>query len=127
MENPERRIKELTKELNYHSKKYYVDDSPEISDFEYDKMLRELEILEEKYPEFASDISPTKRVGGKALSKFEEVIHRVKMESLQDAFNEEEIIDFDKRVSREFSDYEYVVEQKQLDELFIEISKDIKE
>lgn len=112
MENPERRIKELTKELNYHSKKYYVDDSPEISDFEYDKMLRELEILEEKYPEFASDISPTKRVGGKALSKFEEVIHRVKMESLQDAFNEEEIIDFDKRVSRELSDYEYVVEHK---------------
>ena len=112
MENPERRIKELTKELNYHSKKYYVEDSPEISDFEYDKLLRELEILEEKYPQFASDISPTKRVGGAVLAKFDTVNHQVKMESLQDAFNEEEVIDFDKRVSQSISEYEYVVEHK---------------
>ncbi len=106
------KIKELTDKLNYHSKKYYVEDDPEISDIEYDKMLRELENLEAEYPEFSSPVSPTKRVGGAVLSKFETVTHNVRMESLQDAFNREEVYDFDKRVASVVSDYTYVVEHK---------------
>ena len=112
MENIKKRIDELSQLLNYHSQKYYVEDSPEISDFEYDRLLRELEDLEQEYPQFASDISPTKRVGGAVLSKFDTVEHKVKMESLQDAFNKEEVYDFDKRVSSVISDYTYVVEHK---------------
>lgn len=112
MDNIKKRIEELTNSLNYHSHKYYVEDSPEISDFEYDKMLVELEKLENEYPQYASEISPTKRVGGAVLKEFNQVVHEVRMESLQDAFNEEEIIDFDKRVSSLVSDYSYVVEHK---------------
>ena len=112
MENAEKRIKELTELLNFHSKKYYVDDEPQISDFEYDKLLRELENLEKEYPQFASDVSPTKRVGGAVLSKFEPVVHDVRMESLQDAFDKNEIYDFDKRVSSVIDNYSYVVEHK---------------
>lgn len=112
MENAKKRIEELTNLLNYHSQKYYVEDSPEISDFEYDKMLVELENLEMQHPQFASDISPTKRVGGAVLSEFDKVVHNVRMESLQDAFNQEEVIDFDKRVSSQIQDYSYVVEHK---------------
>lgn len=112
MENAQKRINELTELLNYHSKKYYVDDSPEISDMEYDKLLRELEELENEYPQFAAPNSPTKRVGGTVLDKFKPVVHEVRMESLQDAFNEAEIYDFDKRVASVVSDYTYVTEHK---------------
>ena len=112
MEKVKKRIYELCELLNYHSQKYYVEDAPEISDFEYDRLMRELENLEQEYPQFASDISPTKRVGGTVLSKFDTVEHKVKMESLQDAFNKEEVYDFDKRVSSVISDYTYVVEHK---------------
>ena len=112
MDNIEKRIKELSRLLDYHSKKYYVDDDPEISDFEYDKMLRELENLENEYPQYISPLSPTQRVGGKALDKFESVTHAVVMESLQDAFSEEEIYDFDRKVCEKISDYTYVVEHK---------------
>ena len=112
MNTAKNRIDELTELLNYHSKKYYVEDNPEISDFEYDKLMRELEELEQQYPQYEKPNSPTKRVGGAVLEKFEAVNHDVKMESLQDAFNEEEILDFDKRVSSVISDYTYVVEHK---------------
>ncbi len=112
MDNIKKRIEELTNSLNYHSHKYYVEDSPEISDFEYDKMLVELEKLENEYPQYASEISPTKRVGGAVLKEFNEVVHEVRMESLQDAFNENEIMDFNKRVSSQISDFSYVVEHK---------------
>lgn len=112
MDKAKNRVEELTKLLNYHSYKYYVEDSPQISDFEYDKLLRELEDLEAKYPELQDANSPTRRVGGAVLSKFESVIHQVRMESLQDAFNKNEILDFDKRVSSVISDYSYVVEHK---------------
>jgi len=106
-----KRIEFLRKTLEYHNKKYYVDDSPEISDFEYDRLLRELEILEEENPELKSPLSPTVRVGGKPVSSFPEVVHNVKMESLQDAFSFDELRDFDKRV-REISNPTYVVEHK---------------
>jgi len=112
MNDVENRIKELTTLLEYHSKKYYVEDNPEISDFEYDKMLRELEILENEHPEYKSALSPTQRVGGKALDKFEQVAHAVQMESLQDAFTKDELYEFDRKVSEKISNYEYVVEHK---------------
>ena len=112
MKKAKERIKELTDLLNYHNRKYYVEDNPEISDMEYDKLLRELEILEEENPEYVSSLSPTKRVGGAVLSEFESVVHEVPMESLQDAFNETEIYDFDKRVKNVLSPNGYVVEHK---------------
>lgn len=112
MDKIQERIKELSDLLEYHSKKYYVEDNPEISDYEYDMMLRELENLEEQYPEYLSPLSPTQRVGGKALDRFEQVEHRVTMESLQDAFSESEVYDFDRRVSETVSGYEYAVEHK---------------
>ena len=94
-ENSKKRAEELRDLLNYHSHKYYVEDSPEIEDFEYDRMLRELEIIEEKFPELSTPDSPTRRVGGKADGQFEPVVHAVPMESLQDAFSFEELHDFD--------------------------------
>lgn len=106
------RIDELRELLEYHSRQYYIYDAPEISDFEYDKLMRELETLEEENPEFASEISPTVRVGGKALDKFEQVTHAVRMESLQDAFDMEELRAFDRRVSAAVENYSYVVEHK---------------
>ena len=74
MENIKERIEFLIKTLDYHSRKYYVDDSPEISDYEYDMLFRELEELEKEYPQYKTDSSPTQRVGGMALDKFEKVI-----------------------------------------------------
>ncbi len=112
MDKIEKRIKELSELLDYHAKKYYVEDNPEISDYEYDMMLRELENLEAEYPQFLSPLSPTQRVGGKALDRFEQVVHQVPMESLQDAFSEEEVYDFDRRVSDAVNGYDYVVEHK---------------
>lgn len=107
-----KRIEELKKELNFHSKKYYVDDDPLISDFEYDKLLRELENLEEKYPDSVTPDSPTQRVGGNADKQFSPVEHAVRMESLQDAFSFEELTAFDKRVRERVSQPQYVVEPK---------------
>ena len=89
-----KRIDELRALLEYHSRLYYIEDSPKISDYEYDKLFYELVALEEKYPEFESASSPTKRVGGKALEKFEKVTHDVKMGSLSDVFSYDEIYDF---------------------------------
>ncbi len=108
----QKRIEELTKELNYHNHKYYVDDKPEISDFEFDKMLLELEKLEEEYPEYKKANSPSARVGGEAVSIFEKVEHVVPMESLQKAFSKSEILDFEKRVRAVVPNVEYVVEHK---------------
>ena len=112
MDNIQKRIQELSELLEYHSKKYYVEDNPEISDYEYDMMLRELENLEKDHPEYISPLSPTQRVGGRAVDGFSEVVHEVPMESLQDAFSEAEIYDFDRRVSDVVSGYEYAVEHK---------------
>lgn len=105
------KIDSLRKELEYHNRKYYVEDSPEISDFEYDRLLRELEVLESENPEFYSPISPTVRVGGAPVDEFRQVTHAVKMESLQDAFSFDEVRDFDRKV-HQVSDCTYVVEHK---------------
>ncbi len=106
------KIKKLRETLEYHSRKYYVEDNPEISDFEYDAMMNELIKLEEENPEYKSPLSPTQRVGGSALDKFDKVVHQVQMNSLQDAFSEDEIYEFDTRVKSAVEDYSYVVEYK---------------
>lgn len=112
MTEPKKRVSELTDFLNYHSYKYYTEDSPEISDFEYDRAMRELEELEREYPNLKKPNSPTARVGGAVLDGFAEVVHTVPMESLQDAFSDGEVYDFDKRVRDVVANPEYVVEQK---------------
>lgn len=112
MQNIKEKIENLRATLRYHSDRYYNDDAPEIEDYEYDMMMRELKGLEEKYPEFDSADSPTKRVGGKADNSFASVEHTIRMESLQDAFSKEEIFDFDRRVKENVSDVHYVVEPK---------------
>lgn len=112
MENVKEKIEELRKALRYHSDRYYNDDAPEIEDYEYDMMMRDLKKLEEEYPEFDVDDSPTKRVGGKADNSFESVVHSVRMESLQDAFSKEEIYDFDSRVNNAVQSPKYCVEPK---------------
>lgn len=108
----QQKIKELTEKLKYYSRKYYVDDEPEISDYEYDMLLRELSALEKEYPQFKLPDSPTERVGGEAIKEFSQVAHAVKMESLQDAFSEDEIRAFDEKVKSKFPDAKYVVEYK---------------
>lgn len=108
------RIEELRKLINYHNHKYYVEDSPEIEDYEYDRLYHELLELEEKNPHLVTPDSPTQRVGGQASNAFEKVIHTVKMESLQDVFSVEELYAFDRRVRESLGDaeIEYVVEKK---------------
>lgn len=108
----EKKIEELRKTLRYHSDKYYNDDAPEIEDYEYDMMMRELKELEEKYPEYDAPDSPTKKVGGVADNSFESVAHSVRMESLQDAFSKDELREFSNRVEDTVSDVNYVVEPK---------------
>ena len=106
------RAEQIREELNYHSRKYYVEDSPEIDDYEYDMMMRELKAIESEFPELVTPDSPTVRVGGSADGMFEKVEHTVRMESLQDAFSIEEIKAFDSRVRETQSDVHYVVEPK---------------
>lgn len=108
----ESRIKELTKQLEYHNNLYYNMDEPEISDFEYDKMLRELENLEEQFPSLKSPLSPSNRVGGNAGEKFSPVTHTVVMESLHDSFSHGELRDFDRKVREVSPNVQYVVEPK---------------
>lgn len=112
MEEKKARIEYLTDALNYHNKKYYIDDSPEISDFEFDALLVELEKLEEEFPQFKLPNSPTMRVGGEAASTFAEIKHDVPMQSLQKAFSKQEIVDFDRRVREVIDNPQYVVEHK---------------
>ncbi len=112
MPDIQKKIEDLRKTLRYHSDRYYNDDAPEIEDYEYDMMMRELQNLEEQYPQYDSPDSPTKRVGGKADNSFESVVHTVRMESLQDAFSKEEIRDFDKRVRDVVAAPKYCVEPK---------------
>lgn len=92
--DPKKRIEELTALLKDAGYRYYVLDDPQMQDYEYDQLLRELEELETAYPEFAAEDSPTKRVGGQAVTKFEEVIHPVPLISLQNTYSLEELNEF---------------------------------
>ena len=111
-EQSTKRAQELRDKLNYYSRKYYVDDDPEIEDYEYDMLQRELKAIEDKYPDLVTPDSPTVRVGGSAENLFSKVEHRVRMESLQDAFSFAEIEEFDRRVRETERDVHYVVEPK---------------
>ncbi|MBC7185029.1 MAG: NAD-dependent DNA ligase LigA, partial [Marinobacter sp.] len=109
------RVEELRSVIDDHNYHYYVLDDPRIPDAEYDRLFRELQNLETEYPELASDNSPTRRVGSSAETSFEEVIHRLPMLSLDNAFSEEELRDFDRRVRDRLGiseDVEYVCEPK---------------
>lgn len=114
MENAEKRILELRKTLAYHGELYYVYDAPVISDYEYDKMFEELKKLEEEHPEFYDVTSPTHRVGGKILDKFNKVTHTVRMGSLSDVFSYDELRAFIERVRKDSEDenIEFTVEPK---------------
>lgn len=105
-------LEELRRQIEYHNKKYYTEDAPEISDYEYDMLYRRLENLEAAFPELKSADSPTNRVGASGYNTFAEVVHTVPMDSLHDSFSEEELRDFDRRVRAVVSDPVYVVEPK---------------
>ena len=112
MSDIEVKIKALREQLAYHAKRYYVDDAPEISDFEYDRMYHELLALEEANPTFFDPSSPTQRVGGAPLDKFEPVTHTVQMNSLSDVFSFEELGDFLTRMQAALPHPVYSVEPK---------------
>jgi len=118
-----KRAEELRSALDEHNYRYYVLDDPGVPDAEYDRLFRELQKLEADHPELASDDSPTRRVGSKAETSFEEVVHRLPMLSLDNAFSEDELRDFDRRVRERLgsdNDVEYVCEPK-LDGLAISL------
>lgn len=107
------RAEELRKIINYNSRLYYENDAPEISDYEYDMMFRELTELEAEFPEIKTPDSPTVRVGGKALDRFEKYTHTVRMGSLTDVFSFEELRDFTDRIDAELGRIaEYSIEPK---------------
>lgn len=108
----EQRMEELIKILNQANTDYYTNDNPKITDQEYDKYMRELLTLEEEHKELVKDYSPTQRVGGQVIDKFNKVVHEVPMLSLSDVFNEEEVIAFDERVRKEIKNPHYVCELK---------------
>ena len=107
------RMAELIKQLDYHSHKYYVENNPEISDFEFDALLRELQELEERYPEAADPNSPTRRVGSDLTTEFESVEHRYPMQSLSNTYSSEELGEWIERITREIGgEVEFVCELK---------------
>ena len=106
------RVEKLRRDLSYHAQRYYVYDSPEISDYEYDMMYAELKRLEEQEPSLYDPNSPTQRVGGKALDKFEKVTHNVRMDSLADVFSFVETEDFCSKMSEAVDSPAYSVEPK---------------
>ena len=111
-----KRIIELRAILEYHARKYYDEDNPEISDYEYDMLMNELKALEREFPEFITKDSLTQKVGGTVKEGFEKVEHEVPLQSLQDVFDYEEIYDFDRRMRKSAKEFnkplEYVVETK---------------
>lgn len=106
------RIKELIEIIDRCNYEYYTLDNPSLTDQEYDRYMQELISLEEKYPEYKEKYSPTTRVGGSVLDKFNKVTHQIPMLSLGNVFNEEEILRFDERVRKEAPEVEYVCELK---------------
>src|SRR5210317_1718311 len=93
-------IKELREELRLHNHNYYVLDNPTISDFEFDMKLKELEALEEQYPEFFDATSPTQRVGGTVTKNFETKTHISRMYSLDNSYSKEDLFDWEKRIKK---------------------------
>lgn len=112
MTQTEEKIRKLRAQIAYHARRYYVDDAPEISDFEYDRMYAELLSLEAAHPEFFDPASPTQRVGGAALKKFKNVTHGVPLNSLSDVFSFDELSEFLSRMSEALPHPVYSVEPK---------------
>lgn len=113
MSNPRKKIIELSNEITRHNRLYHELDNPEISDIEYDKLLKELIELEEKYPEYKTADSPTSRIGGEPLPFFEKVNHRIPLLGMSNAFSQSDLMDFDNRVKKAVGDdIKYVVEHK---------------
>lgn len=116
-----KRVNELRQLIEYHRTKYYMDDNPEISDFEFDALMRELEQLESEYPELDSPDSPSKKVGGAASEKFEKVRHVVPMGSLTDVFSKDELLAFYDRTRKGLSDTPLYVVECKIDGLSVEL------
>jgi DNA ligase (NAD+) len=108
------RIEELRNKIEHHNFKYYIEDNPEISDLEFDRLVKELQELEARHPDLVTPDSPTQRVGGKPIEGFRQVSHAVPMLSIENTYNEEEVLEFDTRIRRLLQDEkpEYVVEHK---------------
>lgn len=114
LEKVKERIEKLRKEIEYHNRKYYIENKPVISDYEFDQLMRELQELEEQYPQFKTPDSPTQRVGSDLTNEFPSLPHLVPMQSLSNAYSYEELKDYMNRVNRLLgtTSVEYVVEQK---------------
>ncbi|MEC8753924.1 MAG: NAD-dependent DNA ligase LigA [Verrucomicrobiota bacterium] len=112
--DPKKLIKSLCDEINRHNKLYYVDAKPQISDKDFDNLLTKLEALENKFPQFKSESSPTQRVGGKPLDEFNSIKHSIPMQSLSNTYNKEELFKFDERIRKliDESECEYIIEPK---------------
>ena len=109
----QKKINELRRKVNYYGKLYYVDDAPAISDYEYDMLMQQLKALEKEHPELITPDSPTQRIGGPALSKFEPVHHQVPLESLTDVFSVDELFAFGERMDSMLpGHHSYTVEPK---------------
>jgi DNA ligase (NAD+) len=113
-EEAKQKIDDLIKEVDYYNTRYYQDSVSEISDFEFDKLLKQLEQLERDFPQFQHSYSPTLRVGGAITKHFETVVHKNAMLSLSNTYSDEELEDFDKRVSKGLAGeiFEYICELK---------------
>ena len=112
LEQAKKRVEELRAMIEKNNRLYYDQDAPELEDFEYDALTRELKELEAQFPQLITAASPTQKVGGTASSRLPKVTHAVKMESLLDAFSFDELRDFDRRVREAGVEPEYVVEIK---------------
>src|SRR5262245_16577877 len=114
--DPAARIKELRDAIRHHEERYYIYNSPEISDEAFDRLLHELEQLEAEYPDLITPDSPTQRVAGRPIEEFETVEHLMPMLSLDNAYNEEELKAFDERVKKALGSHQeptaYVAEMK---------------
>ena len=112
--DPKQRIEEITRVLEQYNYEYYVLDNPSVPDSEYDRLMNELISIEKEHPELITPLSPTQRVGGKVLSSFEKITHKRLMLSLANAFNDEDLRDFDQKI-RDVLDVdkvEYMCEMK---------------
>ena len=121
--NIEKHIQNLKKQINSHNVNYYVNDNPTISDYEYDQLLKELELLEQEHPEYITDDSPTQRIGASPLKEFKTIQHRIPMQSLANAMNIDDIKLFNKQILKLLKtddNVEYIAEPK-LDGLAVEL------
>jgi DNA ligase (NAD+) len=107
-----KKLEKLKEEINYHNHKYYVENNPIISDFDYDNLLKKLEKIESEFPDLITPDSPSQRIGDEPLDHFETINHLTPMLSLANTYNDDELRDFDKRIKKKFDEISYVIEPK---------------